>query len=328
MGRSGDIDSPLPFVNTRYELAGGMDSREDEYDYNYDLGRRDESRKLGRQDDGYSGSSRLPNLPTDANGRLRSPTQPKTDGVVGNVISKVWDFCTSAFRGFTAGGGQMYPIKSEAGTLRSQDEKTYTEYLRTQNLTPIPGRFPDEDFEEEYFATPSQNQTPPRPAKRRQISNGKGVERWVLVPETAGQSPQKSPRKHSGIPRPVSRGSVARRALLTNRTSYISHAGSPALQANRPASYASPRSPPSKPRDSTAPSPASIEARKFLAKKRKEEQEADESIRRFNDKLKAMIKEGQEALGTKIEIEDDCFEDHDMDNEMDDEGFVSGEGGW
>ena len=56
-----------------------------------------------------------------------------------------------------------------------------------------------------------------------------------------------------------------------------------------------------------ADSPAAKEAQKWAAVKRKEEREADESIRRLDAQLKAMIREGKEALGTKVEvdIEDD-----------------------
>ena len=40
---------------------------------------------------------------------------------------------------------------------------------------------------------------------------------------------------------------------------------------------------------------------------RKDEREADKSLRRLDAQLKAMIREGKEALGTKVEvdIEDD-----------------------
>jgi len=51
--------------------------------------------------------------------------------------------------------------------------------------------------------------------------------------------------------------------------------------------------------------------------KRKEEREADESIRRLDAQLKAMIREGKEALGTKIEVEMD-----------DDDDFNSGTRKW
>ena len=52
-------------------------------------------------------------------------------------------------------------------------------------------------------------------------------------------------------------------------------------------------------------SPAARETQRWAALKRKEEREADESIRRLDAQLKAMIREGKEALGTKVEVEID-----------------------
>ena len=50
----------------------------------------------------------------------------------------------------------------------------------------------------------------------------------------------------------------------------------------------------------------------------KREGEEDANPRRFNQKLKAMIKEGKEALGTKFEVEDG-------DIDPVDEGYEKGE---
>jgi hypothetical protein len=50
-----------------------------------------------------------------------------------------------------------------------------------------------------------------------------------------------------------------------------------------------------------------------MAERRREERQADASIRRLNEQLKAMIKEGKQALGTKVEVLDDV--------EMEDEGY-------
>jgi hypothetical protein len=52
-------------------------------------------------------------------------------------------------------------------------------------------------------------------------------------------------------------------------------------------------------------SPAAREAAKWAALKKKEEREADVTIRRLDAQLKAMIREGKEALGTKVEVEMD-----------------------
>lgn len=311
IARSGDLESPLPFVNTRYELAGGSDLQEDECDYNFD-GRREGLQRRGRQDCERA-TYNLPSVPTDANGRLRSPNRSKGNGFLSNVISKVWEFATGTlFRGFGAGGGETFPTQSKVEAARVRYENTHDEY--SQMATPVPGCYPAEDFMEAHYSL-SPNQTSPRPAKRRQIGNEEGVDKWVIVPEAGSTSAQ---RISCRIPRPsLPQGHTTRRSVYSSRVSAVSHFGSPSL----PASFASPRSFHSRPRGSTTHSPASIEARNWAAKKQKEDEETDESIRRFNAKLQAMIKEGQEALGTKIDYEDG-------DEEMEDEGFVSGGNGW
>jgi len=59
--------------------------------------------------------------------------------------------------------------------------------------------------------------------------------------------------------------------------------------------------------------PLSPETQRYMADRRREERQADASIRRLNEQLKAMIKEGKQALGTKVEVLDDI--------EMEDEGY-------
>ena len=45
------------------------------------------------------------------------------------------------------------------------------------------------------------------------------------------------------------------------------------------------------------------EAARWAALKKKEEREQDESLRRLDRQLKDLIREGKEALGTKVEVE-------------------------
>ena len=305
----------------------------------------------------------LEQLEHESNGRPRVPQYhspgwniPKTAlEVVGGVVGKVWEFCkTSAFRGFHAGGGKGYTITS-ANTatnfqVREEDsfwetEKTPTWGLGDRESTPVPGQFPqDLDFIPDYMDHPSDAEaTPPRPSKRRQISGNNGEEigkNWVVVPPTATQSPSRIPTRgparytlpttssasrRSTTGRPASRAGGAAGMGGRRPVSRISHAGSPALQSNRGASFAPSRSPAANsklPRASTPTgasrinngvvkdSPAAIEAQRWAAVKKKEEREADESIRRLDRQLKAMIREGKEALGTKIEVEiDDDYSD-------------------
>jgi hypothetical protein len=63
----------------------------------------------------------------------------------------------------------------------------------------------------------------------------------------------------------------------------------------------------------------------FLAEQRRREIEEEKEMRRFNKRLKDMIREGREALGTRVEVldlddDDDCGEP----GVESDEGLVDG----
>lgn len=61
-----------------------------------------------------------------------------------------------------------------------------------------------------------------------------------------------------------------------------------------------------------------MEAQRFAAKARKRDMEEEANLRRLNQQLKAMIREGRQALGTRVEIEDDV-------DELTDEGYAEGD---
>ena len=46
-----------------------------------------------------------------------------------------------------------------------------------------------------------------------------------------------------------------------------------------------------------------MEAQKFAARARRREKEEETALRGFNERLRAMIREGKEALGTRVEVE-------------------------
>jgi hypothetical protein len=363
-----DPGSPTPFVSTRYALAGGMDTPSLKAAERYeasesvysDIGYRrelssDKSKPLFGEESSYQSfpfeldresSDRESNDRSRASLREENPeggAWTKTAlGVVGEVVGKVWEFCkTSAFRGFHAGAGDKYTVNNTSATHFTVDigerdsfwesEKITTSWGAERESTPLPGRFPEDEFIPDYLDRPTPEDTPPRAAKRRQVGRSNDDEiakSWVLVPPTTTPSrPQpKAPARYSmptassasrrpAATKPASRASPAgmgaRRALQPRG----SHAGSPALQSAHGASFASPRSPgPSKiPRASPmrsaaagkVESPAALEAKRWAAVKRKEDREADQSIRRLDAQLKAMIREGKEALGTRIEVEID-----------------------
>lgn len=372
--------SPRPFVNTRYALAGGMDTpslaaaREAELgteSYN-DVGYRKSLGDVERptmtrnglfgEHEGPSLFPMEPDFGREANGRGRYGDSPRTAAwsktaisVAGAVVGKVWEFCrnsTAIFSGFHAGGGTGYRLNPEdtARNFEVIEEEKYSYGDGERESTPLPGQYPQEELEfiGNYMDNPTPDNTPSRPSKRRQVSYNSNptpnenelAKNWVVVPPQATITPSKTHRS-AGVARysmPTS-SSSARRSVMANTsrpasraafstaprvkapfTSRVSHAGSPALTSARGASYASPRHSPSTSisgsripvaRSGISPSrssgavdsPAAREAARWAALKRKEEREQDESLGRLERQLKDLIREGKEALGTKIEVE-------------------------
>lgn len=322
-----DLASPAPFVNSTYALAGGLDtplatgasSYERTGDFSDTHFRRRWSVTSDRQGDiSRDGLSTPGPLARERNGKSRLQSADGSAGswsklvldLVGGVAGKMWEFCrASAFRGFYAGGGQGYDIvrthQDQLGTSSMWGDMGDAGVFVGES-TPVPGQFPGSAQNE--FAL--QDDTPPRPSKR--VHTDSGAE-WVMVDRAAGEQPlastphlstRKAPTFNpfkSSIPRPVSRAG-SRRSLLpvSRRQSAVSHAGSPALQSGRPASFASARSPvitPGKPA-----SPPSADAQRYAARIRHQELETDVSMRRLNRQLQTMIREGKAALGTRPEI--------------------------
>lgn len=116
--------------------------------------------------------------------------------------------------------------------------------------------------------------------------------------------------------RPYTSSSSA--AYLRHRHSH-SYSGNATSTEGQGASFASPRSPCASPTttantpkphssrrrtfNSNPDSPLSEEVQRHAARIRRREVEEDANLQRFNRQLKAMIREGKEALGTKVEVE-------------------------
>ncbi|MCJ1465508.1 hypothetical protein MMC07_004126 [Pseudocyphellaria aurata] len=336
--------SPIPFVNTQYKLAGGLDTptgafalamdRSDTYATSPELalrGGRGWERSSAISSDSYFPQI-SPLLEREGNGRPRHhASQLNRAGwgkTVYNVAGKVWEFCrANAFRGFYSGGGQGYRMPATPQLMSC--EQSVWEELEEKNdalnnareSNSVPGCFPDEDFIPDYM---SQNHTTPlRPAKRVQREKGEGDLRanWVMIGSASPArvssptriSARKVPALSSPGRRPVSR--FGRRPILPASRPSTSFAGSPGLRSDRPASFASSRSPITTPNHE---SPVNLEVQRHAARMKKRELEEDAHLKRFNQQLKAMIKEGKEALGTTFEIEDEA-------DSMIDEGYAEGD---
>jgi len=340
--------SPMPLVNSKYELAGGLDTptaaRSSAMDHGEDHCRASPDLHLrgGRAIRGFDvpSDSYFPGpssaLARERNGRARMQPQPGIRDGLGRVVytfvgaaGKVLHFCkTAAFNGFYAGGGQGYemkpPLQSRDGGQSiwqdiETDDRSHSWELEKSI---IPGRFPDEDFYPNYMS--QDRTTPPRASKRIQRENGLGEisASWVVVgsnPTSRATSPsrlshRKTPSTTTSARRPAPRLG-RRRILAASRPSITSYAGSPGLHSDCHASFASPRSPNISPKHE---SPVSVEVQRHAARMRKRELEEDANLKRFNNQLQAMIREGKQALRTKFEVEDDG------DEEAVDEGYAEG----
>ncbi|KAL9116279.1 MAG: hypothetical protein Q9187_007197 [Circinaria calcarea] len=354
--------SPSPFVNTRYRLAGDLDTPTAAIalSYNENVYGANTSDQTYRRGSAWSNGTsaisesyfpQLSALSREGNGRKRGFDERRTQigwgktvfTAFGGVAGKVWEFCTAgAFRGFYAGGGPGYalnngspePISIQSSTCQDDDEKSNSS--KNIAITTVPGGFPDSDFIDDYISHPDQ-----RPKKRLHRDKDPVNLRssWVLInPTSLSRDTSPTRRKTPLASTPSTRHSHRRPILPASRPSY---AGSPALRSpDRPASLASTRSPISSPSrthhspqrhhripyrrtNSSASGTATVmspEAVKLAAQIRRRDEEGERELGRFNKRLKDMIREGKEALGSKVEV----FEEEE--EEVVDEGFVDGDG--
>ncbi|KAL4918152.1 CoA binding domain-containing protein [Aspergillus aurantiobrunneus] len=195
-----------------------------------------------------------------------------------NVVGKVWNFCWSGpFLGFVAGGGRGYPLDPPQPLAEAQQKHSPAPYpprpSSSSTLSPsaekdavyVPGGYPLDPGEETLHGN------------------------WVMVSpaEAAAASHNNTP---SARPRSrkchVPRGRVVHRRTPSKRP----------LVPHSPSNFSAPAQP--------HESPVSVETQRYLAKQRRMEREEDASLRRLNRQLQAMIQEGKQALGTRVEVDD------------------------
>ena len=333
----GGLDTPTQELEARFDLAS------DYKDVNF---RRRWSFSGAQQEDSTTYPKPGIQLGGERNGAAR--TQPPSNeamhtppswgqmvfGIVGGVAGRMLDFCRMRpVKGFHAGGGEGYnitPSTQRSDPLQDshlwEDMETLQPRMnRRRDESPMPGTWP----EDSYFPNmPESSESPQRrPSKKSRTDSGAS---WIMVNNAgdAASSPVTSPaptpatstRRQSAIGSQVPRRTRSSMRTALQPVPRRSMIGTPLqcspVVASRPrrASLATPRTPSAlatstSPKPQKVESPVSVEAQRFVEKQRREERMNDASIRRLNDRLSAMIKEGKEALGTKVEIVDDVAED-------------------
>ncbi|CAI6337677.1 unnamed protein product [Periconia digitata] len=327
-----DAKSPPPLANDRYQLAGGMHTPivggskrlHGDYDDYFNL----------EQQRGMWASPATPYTRMQQADHLQpSPSTSKPwvlnqiFNIVGGVAGKLAQFCTVPFRGFSAGGGQAYTFEAD-GRVAAQL------FHDPPAADPIeqhaPGHFPSEDNFGVRSIDSIDSERPRMPKRLRTADS------WVVVDkdgttESRPSSPRLTERRvpahsrsPSQIPRPVSRANIS--TPIANRPSLIPVSRRSTLDRNsiqlasKPdsqtrthersysrQSYGSPVMFEAKAAKSKISLPP--ESHRLINKVRREEFEDDQRLRRMSSQMSTMLREAQEALGSKFELQDDFMDD-------------------
>ena len=318
------------YVNERYTLAGGFDTPSLEATSAMEQrflrpGIDGRTRQRGTlQDDGRDAMS-IPltgPLARERNGVARFPAASQSTsswaGFAFALVTKAFSFGTGLVRGFYSGGGKGYDLHHSPSGANLQSIFSDREACST----PVPGAWNEDDFLGDFeqdnpsFSPASEAQRPVN--KRRQTNK----EAWVMVGtpdlETSPRrkvSGNSVPRSQLVATRPSASRASSRRSLAplpTRRSSSqaVYATGSPAaaaVRAEKRASFAPVRS-------NSSPSSSggggemayiSPEAGKYMRKRERQEKKADAAMSDMGRRLAELIRQGQEALGTRVSVEEE-----------------------
>lgn len=125
---------------------------------------------------------------------------------IGDMVGKVWDFCTKgAFRGFQAGGGQGYNVNGATVTETTgkpwgpEPDTPIQPAEDSRMAQDAPAYFPQQaqtPYSPAYHDLDTPESTPQPAAKRRQVSaNNDELRNWVVVDEPSHQQPTQQPTR-------------------------------------------------------------------------------------------------------------------------------------
>ncbi|KAK5138131.1 hypothetical protein LTR08_004826 [Meristemomyces frigidus] len=322
-------------VNERYRLAGGLDTPGLQATAEMEqlqLASHGEERTWRGEASSHAqeavGTPLAGPLMRERNGVARMPSfgngtgdASKTwTGLAFDLVGKVFQLSTTVFRGFYAGGGEGYDFKHSPlqSMWRGPPDGC---------STPLPGSWCQDEFLGDFEQDSVMEQTVSWPGnKRRQTS----AETWVMVGTPDIDGIAASPR-HKGsnvdiatfgspaASRPSASRASSRRSLLPlprrqshqpthqQTTTHVPSSPSQLPVPSSPARRASlaPMRRPSTSSSNHNPMNAYIspEAEKFVKRRAKNEKQADAAMSDLSRKLAELIRQGQEALGTRVEVE-------------------------
>ncbi|KAF3043657.1 hypothetical protein E8E12_004849 [Didymella heteroderae] len=332
------FESPAPLAHDRYTLAGG--SIEGTNSFTRQTGNYDDYFNLQTQRGMWSSPTSPSMQPMTIDRVASTPNAPSSwmvdslFSLVGGVAGTLFKFCTVPFRGFQAGGGQSYDADAQikiASKLGLHDEPEPSEPAAPVQQIKFDTRpSPSDDYG--IRSIESVDAERPRMPKRLRTEDA-----WVMVgtDEETTASPVITPRTSerrmpapsmytpspSQIPRPLSRMSatpaskrpslipVSRRSGGARTPLYSNSISNSKSNHTRQRSYSrlsfgSPGTP-GKPEEKKKISPLPPDSQKLVSRIRREEMEDDARMRRMSSQMSAMLREAREALGSKVEIEDD-----------------------
>ncbi|KAF2748655.1 hypothetical protein M011DRAFT_493497 [Sporormia fimetaria CBS 119925] len=324
-----DAKSPPPLANDRYQLAEGMErpglstSHSGDYDDYFQL-----EKQRGMWTPGVQPHTRVEDAQSDVISSTPDGSKQWVLGqlinLVGGVAGTLIQFCSRPFRGFKAGGGRPYVFGSGDQIPASGGDL----FLDTPTPAPVQNLVPGEYPEEDYGVLSVESLNNERPSMSKRLRTG---ESWVMVgrngtvesrPSTPRMSERRTPgqtQSPSQIPRPV--GTPTPGSLVSKRPSLIpvsrrtplGRRDSQGASDMAPRALATPRSynrqgygSPAMFRDSssTKKSPLSAESQRLINQRRREELEDDARLRRMSSQMSQMLREAQEALGRKVDVDE------------------------
>ena len=300
----------------------------------------------------YAGESvnRLPGR--DGNGRAptaaAAPNVAKANTSWGSMVfdlaGRVWDFCTGNFQGFHAGGGQGYsfesptPVPTPPPPLQRMESSTWTDLASAPTDT-------DTDTETRLSKRSKISHTSklrndwvmvdsPQRNRTRESSPSIGPRRPTIPTSTATSASTRRINPITSRPslnlrhvstthnsRPASSAGlrsphvISPQALPSHRRSSSFDTRSTTKEGkNRQSNIARPITPNESPgRIEEDQSPIVKQTVKYLDNQRKREAKEDREFKKLNRRLEDMIRQGKEALGTKVEVDEwsDGYEEGD-----------------